>query len=116
MKNPTSPRTSATSRHTSIQPSQNLSQRWAQGQAPDVSAFVTESGPLSKAELVAVLHVDQKERWQRGERIPAEHYFSQHPSLAQDPEYGVELVFHEFLLRKELGEEPKVEEYYRRFP
>ncbi len=53
-------------------PDQDLWQLWRQGQRPDVRAFLAGAGNLSLAQVAAVLAVDQRERWQSGERIPAE--------------------------------------------
>jgi hypothetical protein len=74
------------------------------------------SDQLTPWQLVEVLRVDRRERWRKGERILAETYFEKHPDLAADPACAVELLYHEVLLREELGETPEVEEYLKRFP
>jgi hypothetical protein len=61
-------------------------------------------------------HRDQRERWLRGERVPAETYRDQSSTLRNDPEALIALVWHEILLREELGERPALEEYVARFP
>jgi serine/threonine protein kinase len=66
--------------------------------------------------LVAVLRVDQRERWQIGEPVPAESYLQDYPALQTDVEHAVELVYAEFLVREEQGEVPTLEEYVARFP
>jgi hypothetical protein len=95
---------------------ERLSQRWRQGERPDVDAFLTEAGPLLPAEVAAVLRVDQRQRWQAGERVPAEDYLRRHPAVAASAEAVVDLVYGEFLLRERLGERPDPDEYRRRFP
>src|SRR5579871_3430456 len=97
-------------------PDQDLWQLWRQGQRPDVHAFLASAGILSPAQVAAVLAVDQRERWQSGERIPAEIYLQLYPLLQEDGEKALELVYGEFLLREELGETPAPEEYLARFP
>jgi serine/threonine protein kinase len=72
--------------------------------------------PVSPAELVAMLRVDQHARWPRGERIPAESYLQAFPLLQSDQDAVLDLIYGEFLLRSELGETPVPEEYARRFP
>src|SRR5438270_99155 len=68
------------------------------------------------AQVVAVLAVDQRERWQGGEPIPAEVYLQRYPALQADVEKALELVYGEFLFREEQGEKPTLEEYVQRFP
>ena len=73
-------------------------------------------GKLPPSQLVEVLRADRRQRWAKGERVLAEVYLHRHPELAADPERALELVYHEVLLREELGEAPRLEEYLRRFP
>jgi serine/threonine-protein kinase len=70
----------------------------------------------SPAQLVEELRRDQCERWQAGERVPAEAYLNSHPALQSDPSCALELVYQEVLLREERGEEPQLQEYLERFP
>jgi WD40 repeat protein len=93
-----------------------LAELWQQGQRPDVQQFLAAAGPLSATHLAAVLAVDQREHWQRGERVRAEAYLGKYAALRQDRERALELVYGEFLLREERGEAPTLEEYVRRFP
>jgi serine/threonine-protein kinase len=66
--------------------------------------------------VAAALRLDQRRRWQAGERVPAEDYLRRHPAVAANAEAAVDLVYGEFLLRERLGERPDVDEYRRRFP
>src|ERR1700722_16930499 len=93
-----------------------LSQFWRQVQHGDVGEFLAGFADLPVTELVAVLLVEQSKRWQRGERIPAEHYLRRFPSLEDDGEAVVEMAYGEFLLREEYGERPSLDEYLYRFP
>jgi hypothetical protein len=93
-----------------------LERLWRQGAQPEVSAFLAQLGPLPPAELAAVLRVDQRERWQAAQHVPAEEYLRRHPELSADPEAVLDLIFHEFLLRERAGERPSAEEYLDRFP
>jgi hypothetical protein len=65
---------------------------------------VTEQ--LSPAQLVEVLRLDRRQRWQQGERIRAEAYLQRHPVLQADAACVLKLVYHEVLLREALGESP----------
>lgn len=62
------------------------------------------------------LRIDQKQRWQSGERILVETYLQRFPGLADDTESLVDLVYGEFLLRESRGESPRLQEYLERFP
>src|SRR5262245_41280457 len=91
-----------------------LGRLWRQGQRPDLGAFLAQAGPLAPNQLAAALRLDQRLRWQSGERVPAEDYLRRHPALAG--EAALEVVYGEYLLREELGEAPDPAEYQRRFP
>jgi WD40 repeat protein len=97
------------------QPAAQLEELWRQGQQPRVRDFLAGAA-WSLTQVVAVLAVDQRQRWQRGEHVPAEEYLQLYPRLAVDAEKALELIYGEFLLREALGETPDVEEYVRRFP
>src|SRR2546422_5110679 len=88
---------------------------WQQGQLPDVHDFLARAGELSPAEIVAVLRIDQRHRWQRGERVEAEAYLRAWPLVAED-DRALELICCEFRLRQALGEAASLEEYLQRFP
>jgi hypothetical protein len=67
--------------------------------------------PLTAAELVEVLRVDQCRQWKQGKRVPAEAYLTQHPVLQTDTDGVLKLVYQEVLLREQHGETPRLEEY-----
>jgi tetratricopeptide (TPR) repeat protein len=71
---------------------------------------------MDPAALAAVLRVDQRERWQAGERVLAEAYLQKYPSVRSDPESAVDLIYNEFRLREQQREEPTLDEYRQRFP
>jgi Leucine-rich repeat (LRR) protein len=95
---------------------QQLQERWRQGQAPDVWAFLAGAGDLPPAEVVPVLRVDQHQRWQRGDRVLVESYLERLPHFHTDDEALLDLLYGEVLLRQEFRDAPDVEEYVRRFP
>ena len=45
---------------------------WQQGQRPDVHRFLADVGPVSLGDLIAVLRIDQQQRWTAGEPVSAE--------------------------------------------
>jgi Tol biopolymer transport system component len=77
---------------------------------------LARSGALGAEELVDILCVDQRERWLRGERPPAEAYLDVFRSFHEADEYAVDLLYGEYRLRRELGEAPTAGEYTQRFP
>jgi len=53
--------------------------------------------------LVEEWTADQRLRWQKGERVPAEEYLQRSPGLQDAPE-AFPLIYAEFLLREDFGE------------
>src|SRR5262245_25261206 len=97
-------------------PAQRLMALWRGGQRPDVDLFRTQVGPPGIDDLLAVLRVDQQQRWRAGERVSAETYFRAHPTLAADLDRAASLLHGEYVLRLERGEHVSLEEYAERFP
>lgn len=62
------------------------------------------------------LLADQRSRWDRGERVPVEHFISKNPELRDNTEVLLDLIYAEVVLRREAGEKPTVDEYVARFP
>jgi tetratricopeptide (TPR) repeat protein len=89
---------------------------WRQGQHPSVEDFLAEADIRDSDRIVAVLRVDQWERYRLGQRVPAETYLDAFPAVQREAEHVVELILAEYLLREELGEGPALEEYLGRFP
>src|SRR5262249_53912046 len=71
---------------------------------------------LNPAQILAVLRYDQLQRWHSGDCRPAEQYLEAHGLLRTDAEHALVLIYGEYLLRQELGESPKLDEYLERFP
>jgi serine/threonine-protein kinase len=97
-------------------PADQLLQRWQQGERVDVDTFVRTVGRLSATDLADVLRLDQRRRWNAGERILAENYFERFPDVCTDADAAVDVLFQEFLLRQQTGERPDSKEYAERFP
>src|SRR5262245_8648972 len=66
-------------------------------------------------DLVERLRAEQRERWRRGDRVPAEEYLVLHAGLLGE-ELSLELIYQEVVLRAEQGEAPQKQEEQRRFP
>jgi eukaryotic-like serine/threonine-protein kinase len=99
-----------------VDPAELLCRLWQDGKRPNLDDFLAQTGPMSPEQLVEVLHVDQRERWQTGEPIPAETYLQKYPPIRENSETALDLIYSEFRFREDTGEQPCVEEYLRRFP
>lgn len=75
-------------------PEHRLRQRWRADERPDVDAFIAEARAVSFNGLVAIVRVDQGERWCQGERVPAEDYLQRYPAL-QSGDEALDLVYAE---------------------
>lgn len=106
----------SSSRKRSSDPVQRFWHLWQSGRRPELREFLDDAGPLTADQLLAVVRLDQQQRWQAGDRIAAEDYFRLCPLLDAYSENAILVVYGEFLLRKQLGERPEPDEYLRRFP
>jgi len=86
---------------------------WKRGQRPDVARFISQTGRLSPTQLLAVLSVDQLQRWLAGECILVESYLTRYPAVADS---ALDLIYGECLAREELGDDLSLDEYRERFP
>jgi hypothetical protein len=100
----------------SADPAEHLCRLWQDGLRPQLVDFLAQFGPLPPEQLVDVLHVDQRERWQAGEPILAEAYLQQYPAVGASAQTAVDLIYSEFRFRCDRGEEPAVDDYLQRFP
>src|SRR5262249_61995465 len=66
--------------------------------------------------LVDRVRAEQCEGWHGGERVLAEAYLAKEPTLADDGEALLDLIYSEVLLREEHGERTTADEYAARFP
>jgi serine/threonine protein kinase/WD40 repeat protein/tetratricopeptide (TPR) repeat protein len=111
-----SPRTHPESSAKLDDPARRLWRLWRQDQQPRVEDFLAQAGIRDPDGIVAVLRVDQWERFRLGQPVPAETYLDAFPVVQDESEHAVELVLAEYLLREEIGERPGLEEYLQRFP
>jgi eukaryotic-like serine/threonine-protein kinase len=64
----------------------------------------------------AFLMADQRQRWQRGERVFIESYLEQNGDCCGSTEKLLDLIYHEVIVRERVGDAPTLEEYRQRFP
>src|SRR5262245_22691092 len=83
----------------------------------DVREWLSRCGNKSADEVVDALQHDQLRRWEQGERIPAEAYLQLLSARVDDfGDRALDLIYGEFLLRRQGGESPSLVEYEWRFP
>lgn len=92
-----------------------LADLWEQGQ-PDLREFITEAGDINAEQLLALVRIDQDQRWHRGERVRVESYVDQLAPLRGNDKALLDVIFSEIELRGRRGEAPKLDEYLQRFP
>jgi eukaryotic-like serine/threonine-protein kinase len=66
--------------------------------------------------LIEAIVDEQKARWEKGERPLIEDLLARHPTLRDDAEATLDVIYQEFVIRRALGESPCPEDYLRRFP
>lgn len=71
---------------------------------------------LPSADRLEWIRLDQKRRWTAGKRIPIEAYLNLPTLTNGDADLSIDLIYSEYILRQELHESPRAEEYLRRFP
>jgi WD40 repeat protein len=77
---------------------------------------MTDTPHDDRAARLAELQDDLSRCWTAGQRVPVEDYLTRHAWLRDDSAAALELVCHEVLLRQELGDAPRLDEFTQRFP
>jgi serine/threonine protein kinase len=78
--------------------------------------ILTMSDRPSASDLLKSILAVQKQRWAKGEKVPAEEFQKQHPLLFANQDPLLDLIYNEVCLREQAGERPKLPEYQQRFP
>ena len=72
--------------------------------------------PTAAGSVLAAALDDQSRCWTHGGRATVEEHLARWPALGGDAEAVLDLIYHEVLLRRRAGEEPRPAEYQDRFP
>ncbi len=91
-------------------------QHCQRGIMPDLAGFVASAPALDPRDLAALVHVDQRHRHAAGATLPAESYFESFPALRKDNELALDVVYQEYVLRRDAGEAYATDKYLARFP
>src|SRR5262245_40906294 len=87
-------------------PAREFLGQWQGDTAPRWQDFLAGGNELPATQIVSVLRVDQRQRWQRGDRVSVEEYLESRPGLRDDGEAVLDLIYNEVVLREEAGERP----------
>src|SRR5262245_18098527 len=74
-----------------------------------------DPSPHPPLPLVDVLLL-QREAWEKGQRPLVEELLREHPHLRESRDACLDLIYSEIVLREQIGEQGKLEEYLARFP
>src|SRR6188768_2421467 len=86
------------------------------GESPDLAGFVASNPTVDPRELAAMVHVDQRHRHASGNSLPAESYFQSFPAIRSDTELALDVVYQEYVLKRDAGEAYSMDKYLSRFP
>lgn len=86
------------------------------GAMPDLAAIVASLPALDPSDLAALVHVDQRHRHAAGAPRPAESYFESFPALRSDTELALDVVYQEYVLKRDAGTTYSTNKYLSRFP
>lgn len=92
---------------------EGLEALWDIGDPPDLRDFVGDA-PVSQATLFGLISEDLRQSLEAGLNRNAESYLKEFPQLSPDEQLDV--IYQEFLLREQFGQQPTQEEYTQRFP
>jgi tRNA A-37 threonylcarbamoyl transferase component Bud32 len=76
--------------------------------------FLGDLAALPPGDRVHRVWLDMRQRWQRGEPLSVESYLA--TGVFNDTDATLDLLYADYVLRSEHGQNPRVEEYTRRFP
>jgi FHA domain len=83
---------------------------------PSFPVPADEPFPESPSDIVLDLRSEQYDSWRDGQPVPVEVLLDRCPALADDDDAVIELLYSEFQLREQFGEQPQKGEYFGRFP
>jgi serine/threonine protein kinase len=89
---------------------------WREGPRPDLGQFLPDDGPLRRAALVELAHVDLERRLKAREPARVEDYVQRFPELRDRRDAVLDLIAAEYAFRRRIGSRFDPGEYERRFP
>ncbi len=90
---------------------------WEAGRTPsDLSDYLPDPAKIRRAALIELVGIDMEYRWRKGDRLKRlAEYCAEYPELLEDP-LPAELLYEEFRLRRQSGEDVAAAEYLSEFP
>jgi hypothetical protein len=89
---------------------------WQRGPRPALEDYLPAAGRDRRAVLVRLVHVDLERRLKAAEPARVEGYVERYPELAEDQRVVLDLVVHEYKVRRTRGAGLTIDEHIRRFP
>jgi hypothetical protein len=90
---------------------------WESGSEPTLAEFLPEGPPaLRRLVLVELIKVDLEERTTRGQTQRLEKYVAEYPELLENGEPPCDLIYEEYHICRNAGQDVSLSEYCRRFP
>jgi serine/threonine protein kinase len=94
-----------------------FSEAWDAGQTPAVAEYAPASPPgVRRMTLVELVKYDLERRWQANDHRRLETYLAELPELTVGDGPPADLLYEEFHCRKQAGEAPDAEEYFKQYP
>jgi predicted Ser/Thr protein kinase len=91
--------------------------RECQGPAsPTLEEFLQRCPLPEPSDVLGVFCADQRRSWRAGQPRPVEEYLRLRPELGTDAEALLELVYNEYVCRRDRGEHPDLHGFLARFP
>jgi hypothetical protein len=95
---------------------ERFEQAWQEGPRPDLGQFLPADGPLRRAVLIELVHIDLECRLKAGETVRVEEYLGRYPDLNDDPKAAIDLIVREHELRCQREGQVPFTELAQRFP
>jgi hypothetical protein len=98
-----------------------LEQAWRElppgGPPPELNTYLPPpKDPLRTQAVWELVRVDLEMRWRRGLSVLLESYVRQFSELGEVASLSAELIYHEYLVRRQYGDRPSLTIYRERFP
>lgn len=107
-------RVAAARRTPAMEAQLELSEAWEEGEA-EVEALWRERVDATPSVLAAMVKIDLRCRFARGESPAVAEYLARHPGLGEVSPLVVSLVYEEYCLREEVGQTPDPAEFCGRY-
>lgn len=99
-----------------METAKTYSRLWSVGTGPTLQSFLDENRIEDPATIVALIGVDQCERWKRGQDLPVESYLQTYRCIAEEQPHREQLIWNEYDCRLLNGRATDLASFLGRFP